>query len=209
METWLLALRVVVGLLLVGRGARKLFGWFGGGGLTAAAWFFRSVRYRSPRLMARLAGGVELVGGSAFAVGLGIPLAAAAVTATMLNAAVGVHTRNRRLGIAGGYSYPLGVALMAATLGFSGAGAVSLDAALGVSDGSVGSGVLAVALGLMVGAGGLLSRAPRRPAPVLAPNSRQSRGAGFPPHQNGAGRPTVPRPRLAALDQEGDAWQRP
>ena len=79
MDTGLLALRVVVGLLLVGHGAQKLFGWFGGGGLTATAWFFRSLGYRPSRRMAGLAGSAEVIGGAALAVGLGTPLASAAV----------------------------------------------------------------------------------------------------------------------------------
>jgi putative oxidoreductase len=72
MDTGLLALRVAVGVLLAGHGVQKLFGWCSGGGLAATTWFFRSVGYRPPRLMAGLCGGVELVGGVALASGLGI-----------------------------------------------------------------------------------------------------------------------------------------
>jgi putative oxidoreductase len=43
MDTGLLVLRIVVGLLLVGHGTQKLFGWFGGGGLNGTAWYLRSV----------------------------------------------------------------------------------------------------------------------------------------------------------------------
>ena len=172
MDTGLLVLRVVVGLLLLGHGAQKLFGWFGGGGLTAAAWFFRSVGYRSPRLMARFAGGAELVAGAAFTLGLGTPVASAAVMATMLNAAVAVHNRNGRLAMAGGYGYPLGIATVAATLGFTGAGAASLDAALGHGDGSAEAGVLVVVLGLLAGLGVLLTRV--APRPQNGPVSRSS-----------------------------------
>jgi putative oxidoreductase len=162
MDAALLVLRIVVGVLLVGHGAQKLFGWFGGGGLVATAWFFRSVGYRPPRLMARFAGSVELVAGVALAVGLGTPVATAAVIGMMLNAALAVRTRNGLLAIEGGYGYPLGMATVAATLGFAGAGAVSLDAALGSGDGTVGAGLFALALGLVVGFGVLLSRAPAR-----------------------------------------------
>jgi putative oxidoreductase len=162
MDTGLLVLRVVVGLLLVGHGAQKLFGWFGGGGLAATAWFFRSVGYWPPRLMAGFVGGVELVGGAALAVGLVTPLAAAAVIATMLNAAVAVHKRNDLLAIDGGYEYPLVITTVAATLGFTGAGVASLDAPLGLADGSVQSGLFAVALGVLMGSGVLLSRVAAR-----------------------------------------------
>lgn len=163
MDTGLLVLRVIVGLLLVGHGAQKLFGWFGGGGLDSTAWFFRSVGYRPPRLMAGFAGGAEMVAGAAFTVGLGTPVAAAAVMATMLNAAVAVHNRNGRLAIKGGYGYPLGMATAAAALGFSGAGGASLDAALGLGAGSAEAGVLAVVVGLVAGFGVALTRVAARP----------------------------------------------
>lgn len=177
MDTGLLALRVVVGLVLFGHGARKLFGWFGGGGLTAAAWFFRLVGYRSPRLMAGLAGGAELVGGAAFVVGLGTPLGAAAVMATMLNAVVAVHRRNGRLVMAGGYAYPLGIAPVVVSLGFTGAGTVSLDGTLGLGHGGVASGLFALALGLAAGSAVLLSRAAlpeARPASRWSPSEKMA-----------------------------------
>ncbi len=173
MDTGLLVLRVVVGLLFVGHGAQKLFGWFGGGGLASTAWFFRSVGYWPPRLMAGFAGGAELVAGAALTVGLGTPVAAAAVIGTMLNATVAVHKRHGLWAIDGGYEYPMVMATVAATLGFTGAGAASLDASLGLGEGSVESGLFAVALGLMVGFGVLLSRVAARsqigPASRLSP----------------------------------------
>ena len=171
MDTGLLVLRVVVGLLLVGHGAQKLFGWFGGGGLTATAWFFRSLGYWPPRLMSRLAGGAELLGGAAIAVGLGTWMAAAAVIATMLNAAMAVHKRHGLWAVDGGYEYPLVMATVAATLGFTGAGAASLDARFGLGDGSVQSGLFAVALGLVAGFGVLVSRTAARSKPGPASES--------------------------------------
>jgi putative oxidoreductase len=42
----MLFLRVVVGLLLFGHGAQKLFGWFGGHGPRGTAGFFGSLRFR-------------------------------------------------------------------------------------------------------------------------------------------------------------------
>ncbi|HLJ09384.1 MAG TPA: DoxX family protein [Acidimicrobiia bacterium] len=151
MYTGLLVLRVAVGLLLAGHGAQKLFGWCGGGGLTAATWFFQSVGYRPPRLMAGLSAVAELVGGVALAAGLGTPLAAAVVIATMLNAAVAAHTRNRLFAIDGGYGYPVGISMLAVTLGFTGAGALSLDAILDQGDGNLKGGLSALAIGLLAG----------------------------------------------------------
>ena len=162
MDTGLLVLRIVVGLLLAGHGAQKLFGWFGGGGLNGTAWFFRSVGYRPPRLMAGLAGGIELVGGAALVAGFMTPLAASAVIGTMLNASVAVHRRNGLWAVDNGYEYPLVVATAALTLSFTGAGAASLDARLGLGGPSIESGLFAVALGLVAGSAVLLSRAAAR-----------------------------------------------
>jgi putative oxidoreductase len=183
-DTGLLVLRVVVGLLLVGHGAQKLFGWFGGGGLTGTAWYFRSVGYRPARLMAGFAGGAELVGGAGLAAGFMTPLAASAVIGTMLNAGVAVHRRNGLWAVDNGYEYPLVIAAAAITLSFTGAGAASLDARLGLGGASIESGLFAVALGLVAGSVVLARRAAPRSAAGPASKLRHSK--------------TVPVPEAAA-----------
>jgi putative oxidoreductase len=158
MDTALLVLRIVVGMLLVGHGSQKLFGWFGGEGLTGTAGFFRSVGYWPPRLMAGFIGGAELVGGAGLALGLVTPLAGAIVIAAMLNVAVAIHRRNSVWGPDNGYAYPLVFGATAAVLGFTGAGAVSLDAWTGFDAGGVETGLFTVGLGLLTGAAILVSR---------------------------------------------------
>ena len=174
MDAGLLVLRIVVGLLLVGHGAQKLFGWFGGGGLIGTAWYFRSVGYRPPRFMAVFAGGAELLGGAALAAGFMTPLAASVVVGTMLNASMAVHRRNGLWAVENGYEYPLVIAAAAVTLSFTGAGAASLDARLGLGGASIQSGLFAVALGLVVGSAVLVSREARRSAARPASKSRPS-----------------------------------
>jgi putative oxidoreductase len=164
MDAGLLALRLVVGLVFVGKGTQKLFGWFGGGGLVATAWFFRSSGYRSAHLAARLAGAAELVAGAALVLGVGTRLASAAVIGLMLNATAAVQRRNDRLQIAGGYGHRLGLAAIAATLGFTGAGRTSADAMLGLAGGDVPSGLLGTVLGLAAGYACLNTRVAARPA---------------------------------------------
>src|SRR5919199_836875 len=82
----LLVLRLVVGGLLAGHGAQKLFGWFGGFGLLGTGGYLASLGFRPGVVFAALAGLAEVVGG--------LLLVAAAGTETGL-AAAGV-------GIAGG-----------------------------------------------------------------------------------------------------------
>jgi putative oxidoreductase len=161
MDTGLLMLRVVVGLLLVAHGTRKLCSRFGGGGLAGTTRFFGSIGYWPPRSMARFAATTEVVGGSALVVGLTTPLAAAAVIGLMLNV-VAVHRRNGLWAVDNGYEYPLTLAAVAATLGFTGAGAASVDAWLGFGDGGTVPGLFAIGFGLLIGSAVLISRAAAR-----------------------------------------------
>ena len=41
--------RTTIGLLFVGHGTQKLFGWFGGGGLEGTAGFFEQLGFRPGR----------------------------------------------------------------------------------------------------------------------------------------------------------------
>jgi putative oxidoreductase len=184
--------------LLVGHGAQKLFGWFGGGGLNGTAWYFRSVGYRPPRLMAGFAGGAELIGGAALAAGFMTPLAASAVIGTMLNASVAVHRRNGLWAVDNGYEYPLVVATAALTLSFTGAGAASLDARLGLGGPSIESGLFAVTLGLIAGSAVLLSRAAAHSAAWPASKSRPSTPVAM---AGSSRRARAPRPAAPALTE--------
>src|SRR5438034_9493648 len=69
MDLALLLLRIVVGLLVAGHGAQKLFGWFGGHGLAGFAGSLESMRFRAARLWAWLAGLTEFGGGVLLATG--------------------------------------------------------------------------------------------------------------------------------------------
>ena len=132
MTLGLLIIRVVLGLLLVGHGAQKLLGWFGGAGLRGTAGFFDSV-----------------TGGALVALGLLTPLGAAIVIGTMF-AAAAVHSSHGLWNANGGYELPLLYAVTALGLGFTGPGRVSLDSLLGLSW-SWPFGVYAAALGLLAG----------------------------------------------------------
>src|SRR5262245_60575829 len=70
----LLMLRVVTGGLLLGHGAQKLFGSFGGSGLGGTSAWMESMGLRPGALWALLAGLGELGGGLMTVLGLGGPL---------------------------------------------------------------------------------------------------------------------------------------
>src|SRR5882672_2377034 len=126
MAVGLLIIRVVLGLLLVGHGAQKLFGWFGGPGLAQTGAFFDSVGHRPGRRMAALAGLAEVSGGGLLALGLLTPLGAAIVVGVML-AAAAVHAPNGLWASTGGYELPGFYAVTATGLAFAGPGDLSLD----------------------------------------------------------------------------------
>lgn len=99
-------LRVVAGGLLAGHGAQKLFGWFGGQGPEGTGDFFESGLGLAPgRRHAQAAGAAELGGGLMLATGLGTPLAAAALSGTMITAIQKVHLDKGPWATEGGWEY--------------------------------------------------------------------------------------------------------
>jgi putative oxidoreductase len=151
MDTGVLLLRIVVGLLLAGHGSQKLFGWFGGHGLEGTGGFFHSLGYKPGKRFAALAGLSEFGGGLLLALGLFTPLAAAAIIGTMFNAVTSVHMKNGPWLTNNGWEYNLVIATSAAAVAFTGPGAVSLDNALGWNFAGNGWGIAALALGLGAG----------------------------------------------------------
>jgi putative oxidoreductase len=147
MDAGLLLIRLIVGLLLAGHGAKKLFGWFDGPGLAGTSASFESLGYRHARTMAAVAGMTELVAGGALAAGALTPLAAAGIIGLMINAAVAAHGTNGLWGENGGYEYPLVLATVAVTVAATGPGAWSVDTLLGWSVSGVAWALGAVVLG--------------------------------------------------------------
>lgn len=151
MDTGVLLIRIVIGLLLVGHGAQKLFGWFGGHGLDGTGGFFHGLGYRPGKPFAAMAGLSEFFGGLLLAVGLLTPLAAAAVIGVMFNAIAAVHAKNGPWVTNGGWEYPAVIATTIAAVSFIGPGAASLDNVLGLYTDGVAWGVFAIVLGVAAG----------------------------------------------------------
>ncbi|ADP33451.1 DoxX family protein [Bacillus atrophaeus] len=113
----LLIIRLIIGLLFVGHGAQKLFGWFGGHGLKGTGGWFESIGMKPGVTVALLAGLSELFGGIMFALGFLTPLAGIIIAGTMVMAIVKVHGANGLWVTNNGYEYNL--TLLAVTIGIA------------------------------------------------------------------------------------------
>ena len=170
MEVGLLVIHVAIGVSLVAHGTQHLLGWFGGYGLQGTGDWMEGFGLRPGRLFAAAAGSAELAGGALFALGLVTPVAAALIASVMLVASRTDHRGKGYWIYNGGSEYVLAIAAIVVGVAVNGAGAWSLDAALGLDvDGLAwGLGALGTAL---AGAGGTLALRDRRAAAVEEPQA--------------------------------------
>ncbi len=130
MDLALFILRLVVGLLFVGHGGQKLFGWFKGPGMKGFTGWVGSMGYRPAHIWAWLGALAEFGGGLLFTLGLFSPLGSLGIAASMLTAIAKAHwpkvwnTEN-------GIEFPLTNLAVALAVGIAGPGAISLDAMSG------------------------------------------------------------------------------
>lgn len=154
-EFALLILRLVIGLLFMGHGLQKLFGWFGGHGLEGTTGFFESLDVYPANVWAIVAGLSETLGGLGLVLGLLTPIAAAAIIGVMLMAIIKVHWQNGLWITNNGMEYTLVNIAIAAVLGLAGPGAYGLDTTLNLAYPMPATFIVAlivVVLGVIVGA---------------------------------------------------------
>jgi putative oxidoreductase len=159
-----LLLRLTIGGFFIGHGTQKLFGWFGGHGLEGTGQFFESLGLRPGRTNALAAGVAETGGGTLLATGLATPVAASALTATMLTAINRVHLKNGPWISNGGYEYNAVLIAAVTALAELGPGPLSLDSAFGHEWHGPGWALAALAAGA-AGAVGAHQLASRQAAP--------------------------------------------
>jgi putative oxidoreductase len=157
MEIALLGLRLVVGLAFAAHGAQKLFGAFGGDGIRGTADSFERIGLRPGRLQAWAAGSTEFFGGLLIALGLVTPVAAAGLIAVMTAATLTVSLPNGFFVTSNGYEYNLVLVATLFALAGIGAGDWSLDHAAGIDLAGTLSAVVALGVGVLGGAGVVLS----------------------------------------------------
>lgn len=134
-DTATLIMRAALGVGFVAHGGQKLFGWFGGTGITGTTAFFTGVGLPAPHAFAYVSGIVEFCGGVAIALGfLTIP-AAFALIVEMIIAIAAVSFKAGFFVTAQKIGWELNVYLLGLLVAvlITGPGAWSLDAALGLT----------------------------------------------------------------------------
>lgn len=86
--------RVLVGFLFFIHGGQKLFGWFGGGGISGTSGFFSSIGIPAPGFFVWVVALVEFFGGLFILLGLFTSLAALLGAINMLVAYFFVHAKS-------------------------------------------------------------------------------------------------------------------
>jgi putative oxidoreductase len=167
MNTALLVLRIIPGLLLMGHGLQKLVPptysppLLHAAGHRSAGAGFESLGIRPGVAAAILAGSAELVGGFSLAAGLLTPVGTILVAAVTITAILKVHFSNGIWAAEGGFEFPLVLLTVGFVVTALGPGSLSVDSWLGIDNWAgigwtispAASSAIALAVGL---AGGLV-----------------------------------------------------
>lgn len=133
----LLILRVGLGVPLVAHGLQKLFGWWGGHGLTGFKNSLSDAGYQHADILALAGAGGQIVAGVLLVLGLFTPLAAAGALAYLINGAlagVSAQTEDRlAYFLADGREYPFMLVGVALAIVLAGPGRYAFDAGRGWS----------------------------------------------------------------------------
>ena len=122
----LFALRLVVGLLFIGHGTQKLFGWFGGYGIKGTGGWLESIGVKPGVPFAFVAGASEAIGGLLLVLGFALPVAAVLLGAAMLVAIFKVTGANGLWITQNGFEYNLVLLVLVVSLAFTGAGRIAV-----------------------------------------------------------------------------------
>jgi putative oxidoreductase len=127
----LLFLRLVVGTLLAGHGAQKLFGWFEGPGLKGTHGFMESLGMKPGHIWGTVAALGGFVGGTLTALGFLNPVGPMNVAAAMTVATKRAHWGKPIWAGSGGAELPLTNIAAVSVIAAVGPGKYSLDSLLG------------------------------------------------------------------------------
>jgi putative oxidoreductase len=143
MDFGLLVLRVVVGGTMFAHGAQKAFGWWSGPGRERWRNVVGGMGFQPAGFWAAISTAAELSGGLLL-LGLLTPLVAALIIAQTVVIIGQAHLAKGFFNSAGGYEFPLSLGAGAAAILFTGPGAASLDALIGLDAAATGRVILFV-----------------------------------------------------------------
>lgn len=151
-----LVLRAVLGGLLAGHGAQKLFGHFNGPGIEGTSGFLETLGLRPGRPWAYLAGLSEFGGGTLTALGFLNPLGPLGIIGAMAMAWATAHRGQPIWVTEGGAELPATNIAAATAIMLNGPGQYSLDRALGIRLPAwlAPLGLVAIVLSVMYSTGG-------------------------------------------------------
>jgi putative oxidoreductase len=130
----LLVLRVWLGVVLIAHGLQKLFGWWGGSGVTGLKNSLSDVGYQHADILAYVSAGGELVAGVLLVLGLFTPIAAAGALAFLINgllATLSARPHSFSFFLPQGHEYQITLIVMAVAVVLCGPGRYGLDAGRG------------------------------------------------------------------------------
>lgn len=132
----LLILRVGLGVVLGAHGLQKLFGWWGGAGVTAFRNSLSDVGYQHADILAYVGAGGEVVAGVLLVLGLFTPIAAAGALAFLINGLLATvsarpHAHTLSYFLPDGHEYQITLIMMAVAVILCGPGRYGLDAGRG------------------------------------------------------------------------------
>ena len=120
-------LRVGLGVVLAAHGLQKLFGWWGGQGLTGFKNSLSDVGYQHADILAYVSAGGEIVSGALLVLGLFTPVAAAGALAFLINGLLVTisakpHSHNLTYFLPDGHEYQITLIVIAVAVILAGPG---------------------------------------------------------------------------------------